>query len=51
MWTKFVEEPDPAVAVAERDEILAQQPDAHRRTVGPGDLDAGDSRGGFPDAG
>jgi len=38
MWTIFVEEPDPAVAVAERDEILAQQPDAHRRTVGPGDL-------------
>jgi hypothetical protein len=38
MWTKFVEEPNPAVAVAERDEILAQQPDAHWRAVGLGDL-------------
>jgi hypothetical protein len=27
MWTIFVEEPDPAAAVAERDEIFAQQPD------------------------
>src|SRR4029077_3716530 len=38
MWTIFVEEPDPAVAVAERDEILAQQPDAHRRGAGLGGL-------------
>jgi hypothetical protein len=29
---------DLAVAVAERDEILAQQPDAHRRAIGLGDL-------------
>jgi hypothetical protein len=34
----FLEEPDPAIAVAERDEILAQQPDAHRRAIGLGDL-------------
>jgi hypothetical protein len=38
MWTKFVEELDPAIAVAERDEILAQKPDAPRRAVGLGDL-------------
>ena len=38
MWTIFAEQPDPAAAVAERDEIFAQQPDAHRRTVGFGDL-------------
>src|SRR5260370_2189617 len=29
MWTIFVEEPNSAVAVAKRDEILAQQPDPH----------------------
>jgi hypothetical protein len=33
MWTIFLEEPDPAIAVAERDEILARQPDAHRRAI------------------
>src|SRR5271166_4795778 len=38
MRTIFVEEPDPAVAVAERDEILAQQPDTHRRPIELGDL-------------
>src|ERR1700758_1929102 len=34
VWTIFVEEPDPTLAVTERDEILAQQPHAHRRAVG-----------------
>jgi hypothetical protein len=33
MWTIFLEEPDPAIAVAERDEILARQSDAHRRAI------------------
>ena len=38
VWTIFVEQPDPALAVAERDEILSQQPDARWRAIGLGDL-------------
>jgi hypothetical protein len=38
MRTIFVEEPDLAVAIAERDKIFAQQPNAHRRAIGLGDL-------------
>ena len=34
----FVEQPDLAVAVAERDQVLAQQPHAHRRSIGLGNL-------------
>src|SRR5580700_9867361 len=44
MWTIFAEELDPAVAVTERDEVLAQQPDAHRRAIGLGDLAHQESR-------
>ncbi len=36
--TEFVEQPDAAVAVAEGDEVLAEQADADRRAVGLGDL-------------
>jgi hypothetical protein len=35
---EFVEEADPAVAVAECDEILAKKLDPHRRAIGLGDL-------------
>src|SRR2546423_13289276 len=38
MRAEFVDQTDPAVAVAERDEILAEQSDAGRRTVRLGDL-------------
>jgi hypothetical protein len=38
VWTKFVQEPDPALGVAEGDEVLAQEPHAHRRVVGFADL-------------
>src|SRR5947209_5045430 len=38
MRAEFVDQTDPAVAVAERDEILAEQFDADRRTVRLGDL-------------
>ena len=48
MGTIFVDEPDPAGAVAERDEILAQQPDAHRRAIGLGDLARQQGRNPIP---
>ena len=38
MRAEFVDQTDAALAVAERDEVLAEQPDAHRRAVGLGDL-------------
>jgi hypothetical protein len=34
----FVEEPDPPLAVAKGDEVLAQEPHPHRRSIGLGDL-------------
>ena len=45
MRAEFVEQPDPAARVAERDEVLAQQPDAHGRAVGLRQLPA--SRAGI----
>ena len=35
---ELVDQPDLAVGVAERDQVLAEQPHAHRRAVGLGDL-------------
>ena len=42
---EFVDQADAAFAVAERDQVLAEQADADRRTVGFGDLAATSSAG------
>ena len=38
MRAEFLDQADAALGVAERDEVLAEQADAHRRAVGLGDL-------------
>src|SRR5947209_7617462 len=38
MRAEFVDQTDAALAVAERDEVLAEQSDAHRRTIRLGDF-------------
>ena len=45
MRAEFVEQADAALAVAEGDQVLAEQADAHRRAVGLGDLAATAARG------
>jgi len=38
MWAALVEQPDASLRVAEQHQVFAEQPHAHRRTVGLRDM-------------